>query len=80
LRVKIAAKVRKTSARGEANSVALLVAGTELVELAAAEVFDDPPAAAVYGLANVFVSICVGLLTGLASAATSAGTAAGASG
>lgn len=40
----MAAKVRKTSARGEANSVALLVAGTELEELGAAEVL-DPPAA-----------------------------------
>jgi hypothetical protein len=47
LRVKIAAKVRKTSARGEANSVALLVAGTELDELAAAEVLDPPAAALV---------------------------------
>jgi len=47
LRVKIAANVRKTSARGEANSVALLVAGTELEELAAAEVLDPPAAALV---------------------------------
>lgn len=54
--MKIAAKVKKTSARGEANSVALLVAGTELEELAAAEVL-DPPAAAMSGLANVLYQL-----------------------
>jgi hypothetical protein len=39
----MAAKVKKTRARGDAKSVVALEAGTELEELAAVEVLDEDP-------------------------------------